>query len=98
MKKQGLQSHKLTKQKSKLLCKQGGGELDDIMYGSMVEKMKKGGNAKRNAYKAESGKESMQDYKMGGWTSSGTSKKKRKNPNYMNGGDPSAHITSRKKK
>ena len=70
MKKQGMPSQKMTKQKSKLLCKQVGGELDDMMYGSMVEKMRKGGNAKRNAYKAESGKETMQEYKIGGWTSS----------------------------
>jgi len=97
MKRQGLQSQKMTKQKSKLLCKQGGGELDDIMYGSMVDKMKKGGNAKRLASKAD-GSESMQEYKMGGWTSSGPSKNKRKNPNYMNGGDPSPHINSKRKK
>jgi hypothetical protein len=70
MKKQGMPSQKITKQKSKLLCKQKGGELDDMMYGSMIEKMRKGGNAKRNAYKAESGKETMQEYKIGGWTSS----------------------------
>jgi hypothetical protein len=42
----------------------------------MVEKMRKGGNAKRNASKAD-GSESMQEYKMGGWTSSTPSKKKR---------------------
>jgi len=76
MKKQRLQHQKLTKQKSKLLCKQGGGELDDIMYGSMVEKMRKGGNAKRNVAKAD-GSESMQEYKMGGWTSSTSSKNKK---------------------
>jgi hypothetical protein len=76
MKKQGLQYQKLTKQRAKLLCKQGGGELDDMMYGSMVEKMRKGGNAKRNVSKAD-GSESMQEYKMGGWTSSTSSKKKK---------------------
>jgi hypothetical protein len=76
MKKQGMPNQKITKQKFKLLCKQGGGELDDIMSGSMIEKMKKGGNAKRNVYKAKSG-ESMQEYKMGGWTHSGPSKKKK---------------------
>jgi hypothetical protein len=97
MKKQGLPHQKMTKQQSKLLCKRAGGELDDIMSGSMVEKMRKGGNAKRNASKAD-GSESMQEYKMGGWTSSGPSKNKRKNPNYMNGGDPSAHINSKRKK
>ena len=30
MKRQGLQRQKMTKQKAKLMCKQGGGELDDI--------------------------------------------------------------------
>ena len=37
MKKYGLQPQKLTKQRSKLLCKKAGGELDDVMFGSMVE-------------------------------------------------------------
>ena len=97
MKKQGLPHQKITKQRAKLLCKRAGGELDDIMSNSMIEKMRKGGNAKRLASKAD-GSESMQEYKMGGWTSSTSSKNKRKNPNYMNGGDPSAHITRRKKK
>jgi hypothetical protein len=69
MKKQGLKQQKLTKQRAKILCKRAGGELDDIMYGSMVEKMNKGGNARRLAAKAD-GSESMQEYKMGGWTSS----------------------------
>jgi hypothetical protein len=76
MKNKGLQQQKLTKQRSKILCRRAGGELDDIMSGSMVEKMRKGGNAKRNAYKAEGG-ESMQEYKMGGWTHSAPSKKKK---------------------
>jgi hypothetical protein len=40
------------------------------MSGSLVEKMRKGGNGKRNGYKVESGKETMQEYKIGGWTSS----------------------------
>ena len=80
MKREGLQRQKLTKQRSKLLCRQGGGELDDLMYGSMVEKMRKGGNAKRNAYSAETGKETMQEYKLGGGnhnTYSGKSKKRK---------------------
>ena len=80
MKKQGLQRQKMTKQKAKLMCKQGGGELDDIMYGSMVEKMNKGSKAKRNAYSAETGRESMQEYGLGGGTHntySGKSKKRK---------------------
>ena len=80
MRKHGLQQQKLTKQRSKLLCKKVGGELDYIMSGSMVEKMRKGGNAKRNAYSAETGKETMQEYKLGGGnhnTYSGKSKKRK---------------------
>jgi|TARA_B110000977_G_scaffold78459_1_gene105565 hypothetical protein len=80
MKRQGLQRQKMTKQKAKLMCKQGGGELDDIMYGSMVEKMTKGTKAKRNAYSAETGVESMQEYGLGGGTHntySGKSKRKK---------------------
>ena len=41
-----LPKQKLTRQKSKLLMKSGG-ELDDMMLGSVVEKMRKGGNAER---------------------------------------------------
>jgi|TARA_R110000796_G_scaffold185_15_gene771 hypothetical protein len=81
MKKQGLPYQKLTKQKSKLLCKQAGGELDDMIYGSMVEKMRKGGNAKRLSRNNETGQESMQEYKLGGGTHntySGSSKKKKR--------------------
>lgn len=81
MKKQGLPYQKLTKQKSKLLCKQAGGELDDMIFGSMVEKMRKGGNAKRLLRNNETGQESMQEYKLGGGTHntySGPSKKKKR--------------------
>tara|TARA_R110002073_G_scaffold11280_6_gene51837 strand:+ start:364 stop:612 length:249 start_codon:yes stop_codon:yes gene_type:complete len=81
MKKQGLPYQKLTKQKSKLLCKQAGGELDDMIFGSMVEKMRKGGNAKRLSRNNETGQESMQEYKLGGGTHntySGPSKKKKR--------------------
>jgi hypothetical protein len=81
MKKQGLPYQKLTKQKSKLLCKQVGGELDDMIFGSMVEKMRKGGNAKRLSRNNETGQESMQEYKLGGGTHntySGPSKKKKR--------------------
>jgi hypothetical protein len=81
MKKEGLPHQKLTKQRYKLLCKQVGGELDDMIYGSMVEKMRKGGNAKRLSYNSETGQESMQEYKLGGGTHntySGPSKKKKR--------------------
>jgi hypothetical protein len=73
-------------------------EMEDVLYTSMVEKMRKGGNAKRIARDAQSGMETMQEYKLGGWTHSGPSKGKMKNPNYMNGGDPSAHVFSGRRK
>ena len=52
-------SQKLSRQQSKLLMRSGG-ELDDMMFGSVTEKMRKGGNAKRLARNAETGKESKQ--------------------------------------
>ena len=81
MKNQKLPYQKLTKQKSKLLCKQVGGELDNMIYGSMIEKMRKGGNAKRLSRNNETGQESMQEYKLGSGTHntySGVSKKKKR--------------------
>jgi hypothetical protein len=60
-------SQKLTRQQSKLLMRSGG-ELDDMMFGSITEKMRHGGNAKRLARNAETGKESKQSYKLGGGT------------------------------
>ena len=60
-------SQKLTRQQSKLLMRSGG-ELDDMMFGSITEKMRRGGNAKRLARNAETGKESKQSYKLGGGT------------------------------
>jgi len=60
-------SQKLSRQKSKLLMRSGG-ELDDMMFGSITEKMRHGGNAKRLARNAETGKESKQSYKLGGGT------------------------------
>jgi len=60
-------SKKLTRQQSKLLMRSGG-ELDDMMFGSITEKMRHGGNAKRLARNAETGKESKQSYKLGGGT------------------------------
>ena len=58
---------KLSRQQSKLLMRSGG-ELDDMMFGSITEKMRHGGNAKRLARNAETGKESKQSYKLGGGT------------------------------
>ena len=60
-------SQKLTRQQSKLLMRTGG-ELDQMMFGSVTEKMRKGGNAKRLARNAETGKETKQAYKLGGGT------------------------------
>jgi len=60
-------SQKLSRQQSKLLMRSGG-ELDDMMFGSITEKMRHGGNAKRLARNAETGKESKQSYKLGGGT------------------------------
>jgi len=54
-------SQKLTRQQSKLLMRTG-------MFGSVTEKMRKGGNAKRLARNAETGKETKQAYKLGGGT------------------------------
>ena len=73
-------SQKLTRQQSKLLMRSGG-ELDEMMTSSMVEKMTKGGDAKRLARNYETGDESMQEYKLGGGTHntySGPSKKRKK--------------------
>tara|TARA_R100000951_G_scaffold112293_1_gene112420 strand:- start:3229 stop:3444 length:216 start_codon:yes stop_codon:yes gene_type:complete len=63
-----LPNQKLTRQKSKLLMRSGG-ELEDMMLGSVVEKMRKGGNAER-IVKAKKGKDKKQKYKLGGWTHS----------------------------
>tara|TARA_B110000881_G_C18355736_1_gene403781 strand:+ start:399 stop:710 length:312 start_codon:yes stop_codon:yes gene_type:complete len=60
-------SQKLSRQQSKLLMRSGG-ELDDMMFGSITEKMRHGGNAKRLARNAETGKESKQSYNLGGGT------------------------------
>ena len=60
-------SQKLSRQQSKLLMRSGG-ELDDMMFGSITEKMRHGGNAKRLARNVETGKESKQSYKLGGGT------------------------------
>jgi len=62
-----LPSQKLTRQQSKLLMKTGA-ELDQMMLGSFTEKMRKGANAKRTARNNETGKDSYQEYKLGGGT------------------------------
>ncbi len=60
-------SQKLTRQESKLLMKTGA-ELDQMMLGSFTEKMRKGANAKRMARNNETGRDSYQEYKLGGGT------------------------------
>jgi hypothetical protein len=75
-----LQQQKLSRQKSKMLMRTGG-ELENMMLNSVVEKMNKGGNAKRLAYSNETGQETMQESKLGGGnhnTYSGPSKKKKR--------------------
>tara|TARA_R110002051_G_scaffold321795_2_gene410444 strand:- start:22642 stop:22890 length:249 start_codon:yes stop_codon:yes gene_type:complete len=62
-----LPKQKLSRQKSKMLMRSGG-ELDDMMLGSLIEKFRKGGKAKRLARNAETGIETKQAYKMGGGT------------------------------
>jgi hypothetical protein len=89
MKTQGLQQGKISKQKVKLLCREGG-ELDDAMYASIVEKMRKGGDAMRYATSAD-GSTKKQSYKMGGWIDEYGSSKKKK---YINGGQPTSFIYS----
>ena len=54
-----LPKQKLSRQKSKMLMRTGG-ELENMMLNSVVEKMNKGGNAKRLAYSNETGQETMQ--------------------------------------
>jgi hypothetical protein len=63
-KKSCLPMQKLSRQKNKLLMRSGG-ELDDMMTSGIVEKMNKGGNAKR-LVKIKNGVEKMQAYKLGG--------------------------------
>lgn len=58
-----------TPKKGGNLLSSDGGELDKMMMGSILEKMQKGGNAKRIASKAD-GTEQLQEYKIGGWTHS----------------------------
>jgi len=46
-KKMGLPKQKMTKQKTKLLVRMSGGELDNLMFGQSKSKMKKGGKKKK---------------------------------------------------
>ena len=89
MKAQGLQQSKVSKQQVKLLCRKGG-ELDDAMQGSMVEKMRKGGDAMRYATSADGSKQ-KQAYKMGGWVHSESKPQMKK---YRGGGVPTSFIYS----
>jgi len=57
----------LSRQQSKLLMRDGV-EIDDMMFGSLTEKMRKGTNANRIVRNAETGKESKQRYGLGGGT------------------------------
>ena len=75
-----LPKQKMSRQKTKLLMRTGG-ELDDIMMSSVIEKMRKGGDAERVVRDAETGYESKQAYKLGGGTHntySGKSKRRKK--------------------
>jgi len=74
-----LPKQKISRQKSKMLMRTGG-ELEDMMLGSVIEKMRKGGKAKRVVKDSETGGESMQEYNLGGGTHntySGKSKRKK---------------------
>lgn len=64
-----LPKQKISRQKSKMLLRTGG-ELEDMMLGSVQEKMRKGGDAER-IVQDRSGKDKKQKYKMGGWTYDG---------------------------
>mgnify|MGYP003116284895 CR=1 FL=1 len=72
-----LPKQKMSRQKTKLLMRSGG-ELDEIMMSSVIEKMRQGGNAKRVVRDAETGYESKQAYKLGGGTHNTYSGKRKK--------------------
>ena len=63
----GMPMSSLSRQESKLLMRDGAA-IDDMMFGSLTEKMRKGGNAQRIARNAETGKETRQKYNLGGGT------------------------------
>lgn len=89
MKVQGLQQGKISKQKVKLLCRKGG-ELDEAMLSSLIEKMRKGGDAMRYARSAD-GSTKKQAYKMGGWVDEYADSNKKK---FKGGGVPTSFIYS----
>jgi len=68
-KRPGLPKQKISRQKSKMLLRTGG-ELEDMMLGSVQEKMRKGGEAER-VVQDRDGKSKKQKYKMGGWSYDG---------------------------
>lgn len=63
----GMPMSSLSRQESKLLMRDGAA-IDEMMFGSLTEKMRKGGNAQRIARNAETGKETRQKYNLGGGT------------------------------
>ena len=66
----------MSRQKSKLLMRSGV-ELDDMMFDSVTQNMRKGNNAKRLARNAETGIETKQSYNLGGGTHNTYSGKKK---------------------
>lgn len=63
----GMPMSSLSRQESKLLMRDGAA-IDEMMFGSLTEKMRKGNNAKRMVRNAGTGRESKQAYKLGGGT------------------------------
>ena len=61
-----LPKQKISRQKSKMLLRTGG-ELEDMMLGSVQEKMRKGFETER-VVQGRDGKSKKQKYKMGGWS------------------------------
>jgi len=64
-----LPKQKISRQKSKMLLRTGG-ELEDMMLGSVQEKMRKGVETER-VVQGRDGKSKKQNYKMGGWSYDG---------------------------
>jgi hypothetical protein len=64
-----LPKQKISRQKSKMLLRTGG-ELEDMMLGSVQEKMRKGVETER-VVQGRDGKSKKQKYKMGGWSYDG---------------------------
>ena len=64
-----LPKQKISRQKSKMLLRTGG-ELEDMMLGSVQEKMREGVETER-VVQGRDGKSKKQKYKMGGWSYDG---------------------------